>query len=131
MKNKIFSTLFLLVGFFITLGAFGHSFGGVHQVNDALAISQVPKLISNVILAVWHFAGLCMVLFGIIIFWHWFRIRRGEKVNLFTPFAISILYVLYGVAVISILNDPFFSVFVVLGGLLFMSTLAIRNRQVG
>jgi divalent metal cation (Fe/Co/Zn/Cd) transporter len=129
MKNKIFSTLFLLVGFFITLGAFGHSFGGVNQVIDALAIPQVPKPITNVIIAVWHFAGLCMVLFGLIIFWHWFRIRRGEKVNLFAPFTISVFYVSYGVAVITILRDPFFSVFVVLGGLLFVSTFAIRKHQ--
>jgi hypothetical protein len=118
----------LLTGLFIALGAFGHSFGGVHQVIDALAIPQVPKPLTNVILAVWHFAGLCMVLFGIIIFWHWFRIRRGEKVNLFAPFAISIFYVSYGAAVITILGDRFFSVFVVLGGLLFISTLGIRDR---
>ena len=61
MKKKISSTLFLLTGFFITLGAFGHSFGGVQQVIDALAIPQVPKQIANLIIAVWHFAGLCMV----------------------------------------------------------------------
>jgi len=129
MKKKIFSTLFLLAGFFITLGAFGHSFGGVQQVIDALAIPQVPTRIANLIIAVWHFAGLCMVMFGIIIFWHWLRIRRGENVHLFAPFAISIFYVSYGVAAITFLNDPFFSVFVVLGGLLFISTLAIRNCE--
>jgi hypothetical protein len=131
MMNKILSTLYLLVGLFITLSAIGHSFGGVHQVIDAFVISQITKPITNVIITIWHFAGLGMVLFGLIIFWHWFRIQRCEKVNLLGPFTISIFYISHGAIVIPIQRDPYIAVFLDLSGLLFNYTVAIRTHHLG
>jgi hypothetical protein len=127
--QKLVSSILLLVGIAMTLGGFGHSLGGVGQVKAALIAHAVPEEISKLVLVVWHFAGGCMTVLGVLIIRFWFQLRRSVIASAFAPLLIAIFYLAFGGGALAYSNRPFFLVFVLLGAVLFACTLFLRPNQ--
>jgi hypothetical protein len=127
MQWKIFSWIFLLTGIVIGLGAFGHDSNTRHLTEEFAKVPALDAHVIAIILAVWHFCSGCMLVFGAICVWAWWRIRKGARDVFFAPVAIGIFYVASGVATVLYTGKPFFWVFVALGGLLLMSSLLLRR----
>lgn len=122
--NKLVSWAHVAVGVLIALGAFGHSVAGVEPVKLALATVAAPT--AALILAVWHFTGLCMVLLGGLAAWNGWQ-RRGTAVSLLPSLLIGLAYAGYGLATVLLIQQPFFWVFVVLGVALLACVAASRS----
>jgi hypothetical protein len=108
-------------GLGIALGAFGHSLGGLGPVQEALARAAVPIGTVRLIVAVWHFAGLCMLLLGALALrsCHLQWKRAGREAASWMPASIGAAYAAYGAWAVLATGQSFFAVFSVLGGLLF------------
>jgi len=110
-----------LAGLGIALGALGHSLGGLRPVQAALASAAVPDDTVRLIVAVWHFAGLCMLLLGALVLrsCHLQWTRAGRDAASWMPASIGVAYAAYGAWAVLATGQSFFVVFSVLGGLLF------------
>jgi phosphotransferase system glucose/maltose/N-acetylglucosamine-specific IIC component len=127
MLRRLSSYVFLIVGILIGLGAFGHG-SAVKNVHAAIDRFPIDPNVSTMLYVVWYFVSGCMLLFGVTIVWSWFRSRAGDTGSLRVPILIGALYVAVGVGgMIYRHGDPFMATFIVLGGLLLASTLALRS----
>ena len=127
MLRRLSSYVFLIVGILIGLGAFGHG-NAVKNVHAAIDRFPIDPNVSTMLYVVWYFVSGCMLLFGVTIVWSWFRSRAGDLGSLRVPLLIGALYVAVGVGgMIYRHGDPFMATFIVLGGLLLASTLAVRS----
>jgi hypothetical protein len=61
-----------------------------------------------------------MLVFGLLVMRGAWKAVRGEHDALFAPCAIGLFYLATGVVALSTMHEPFWSVFVVLGGLALM-----------
>lgn len=128
MQRKIFSWVFLLTGILIGIGAFGHDSNTRHLAEELAKFPALDAHVVAIVLAVWHFCSGCMLVFGAICVWTWWRVRKGQRGVLFAPILIGIFYVGSGLATVFYTGRPFFWVFVVLGGLLLASSLVLRRQ---
>lgn len=127
MKQKFFSAAYLFTSLFIILGAAGHSFSGVVKVHTALKAVNIDAAVFELIIAVWHFAGVCMLLLGLLAVFAWGRIKRGEKSLMIIPVTIGMFYLLYGIAASVYTRAVFFTIFILLGAMLLVSSMFIRR----
>lgn len=116
MLRKSASGLLALTGLLIGLGAFGHSFMGRKALDAGLASLPLDVHTDKLIYLVWYFCGGCMLVFGVLVIRSAWRAMRGERA-LFAPCAIGVFYLTTGVVALSYMHEPFWGVFVVLGGL--------------
>ncbi len=123
MKQKIVSTLFFLTSIVIGLGAFGHASQWWKHVYPAIGGRITDSGMIHLLFAVWLFVSGCMLSFGLLLLWAWRRIRMGDRSLAFIPTVIGLFYVTTGV-MSWIWVGRFFALFVVLGGLLLICTLA-------
>lgn len=117
MLRKFASTLLALTGLLIGLGAFGHSFIGRKALDAGLASLPIDAHTDKLIYLVWYFCGGCMLVFGVLVMRGAWKAMRGERGALFAPCAIGVFYLAVGVMALSYMHEPFWGVFVVLGGL--------------
>ena len=117
MLRKVASVLLGLTGLLIGLGAFGHSFMGRKALDAGLASLPIDVHTDKLIYLVWYFCGGCMLVFGVLVIRGARRAMRGEHGALFAPCAIGVFYLATGVVALSTMREPFWGVFVVLGGL--------------
>lgn len=117
MLRKFASALLALTGLLIGLGAFGHSFMGRKALDAGLASLPIDVHTDNLIHLVWYFCGGCMLVFGLLVVRGAWMAMRGEQGALFAPCAIGVFYLATGIAALATMREPFWSVFVVLGGL--------------
>jgi hypothetical protein len=117
MLRKFASTLLALTGLLIGLGAFGHSFIGRKALDAGLASLPIDAHTDKLIYLVWYFCGGCMLVFGVLVMRGAWKAMRGERGALFAPCAIGAFYLAVGVMALSYMHEPFWGVFVVLGGL--------------
>jgi len=125
MKNKLFSGLFLITSLLIGLGAFGHASQWWKHVYPVIGSGITDQHMLHLLLMVWLFVSACMLSFGIILVWIWWRIRKGDRNLMFVPVIIGVLYLITGVCSWFYVA-PFFALFVVLGALLLISTWALH-----
>jgi hypothetical protein len=125
--RKLVSSVLLLIGIAIALGGFGHSLGAGRRVEAALVAHGLPDEISKLVLVVWHFAGGCMVVLGILVIRHWLHVRNRGRAPAFVPLLIAIFYLCFGGCALAYSKGPFFTVFIVLGGLLLACTFFLRR----
>lgn len=124
MLRKSVSGLLALTGLLIGLGAFGHSFMGRKALDTGLASLPIDAHTDKLIYLVWYFCGGCMLVFGLLVIRSAWMAMRGERGALFAPGAIGVFYLATGILALATMREPFWSVFVVLGGLaLVLSTL--------
>jgi CHASE2 domain-containing sensor protein len=127
MRKRFFSHLILIVGIVIGLGAFGHA-SAVRNVHAAFDQHPVDAVIRGTLYILWYFVSGCMLLFGSLIVWIWFRLRAGNSGSLFVASLIGLLYVLTGAGgLIYRHGNPFWLFFVPLGLLLLVSASALRS----
>jgi hypothetical protein len=117
MLRKFASVLLALTGLLIGLGAFGHSFMGRKALDAGLASLPLDAHTDKLIHLVWYFCGGCMLVFGVLVVWSAWKTMRGERDGLFASSLIGIFYLLTGVISLAYMHEPFWGVFVVLGGL--------------
>jgi hypothetical protein len=124
VKQKIFSLVFVLTSIVIGLGAFGHA-AQWWKVGYPLIGSRIanPRVL-NMLLAVWMFVSGGMLSFGLVLLWSWRRIRHGDRGVVVIPIGISVFYLIFGV-LSWLYVGPFYSLFVALAILLFMSGLVL------
>ncbi len=103
--------VFLIVGVVIGLGAFGHGHA-VQKVHAAIDQFPIDPVIATTLYIVWYFVSGC----------------TGDVSSLFVAYLIGALYVVTGVGgMIYRHGDLFWAFFIVLGGLLLVSSLALRS----
>ena len=117
MLRKIASMLLGLTGLLIGLGALGHSSIGRKALDAGLTPLPIDAHTDKLIHLVWYFCGGCMLIFGVLVIRGAWMATRGERGALFAPCTIGVLYLATGVTALSYMHEPFWGVFVVLGGL--------------
>ncbi|TAN03576.1 MAG: hypothetical protein EPN36_12530 [Rhodanobacteraceae bacterium] len=117
MLRKSASALLALTGLLIGLGAFGHSFMGRKALDAGLTSLPLDAHTDKLIYLIWYFCGGCMLVFGVLVILGAWKAMRGERNALFAPCLVGIFYLLTGVIALAYMREPFWSVFVVLGGL--------------
>lgn len=126
MLRKIGSIFFLLTAIVIALGAFGHD---SHAARLAIELSKQPLDAHDVkvIILVWHFVSGCMIVFGALCVWAWWRARRGERSAFFVSDLIGLFYIVTGLLSVWYTSIAFFWVFFALGSLLIITSLPLRR----
>jgi len=117
MLRKSASALLALTGLLIGFGAFGHSFLGRKTLDAGLASLPLDAHTDQLIYLVWYFCGGCMLVFGVLVIWSAWQAMRGARSGLLVSGLVGIFYLLTGVLSLAALREPFWGVFVVLGGL--------------
>lgn len=127
MTRKLNASLLAFTGLLIALGAFGHSFMGRQALDAGLARVALDVHTDKLIYLVWYFCGGCMLVFGLLVIAGAWRAWRGE--NRWLPVAglIGIFYLLVGVLALAYMREPFWSVFVILGGLTLIFSFMLRK----
>lgn len=127
MQRKLIAPLLGLTGLLIGLGAFGHSFLGRKTLDAGLAPLALDSHTQHLIYLVWYFCGGCMLVFGLLVIGSAWFAWRGEKRGLGVAGLIGIFYLLVGVLALADMHEPFWSVFVILGGLTLLFSLVLRK----
>lgn len=117
MRRKFLSLALMMTGLAIGLGAFGHSFMGRRSLDAGLAQLSLDAHTDKLIYLVWYFCGGCMLLFGALVIWSAWRAWHGMASALFASGSIGVFYALTGFVALAYMREPFWSVFVILGGL--------------
>jgi hypothetical protein len=125
MTRKLLSLGLALTGLLIGLGAFGHSFIGRKALDAGLAHVVLDAHTDKLIYLVWYFCGGCMLVFGLLVIWSAWRAWRGENRGLSVSGLIGIFYLLVGVLSLAYMQEPFWSVFVILGAFALVFSLAL------
>lgn len=115
----------VLGGLFMLLSAPAHSLGGWSELQaELVGIHASPDLVLALRIG-WHFAGLAMAGFGLILLHHFVSRARGGVGTVVPVWTIGGLYLLFGVSALAASGfDPFFLVFIVPGGLVLIGVLA-------
>ncbi|MGH8379196.1 MAG: hypothetical protein ACRER7_09570 [Gammaproteobacteria bacterium] len=127
MARKLLSVLLGLTGLLIGLGAFGHSFMGRKALDAGLARVALDVHTDKLIYLVWYFCGGCMLVFGLITIWAAWKAWCGVNHLLPVSVLIGIFYLLTGILALVHMREPFWSVFVILGGLTLIFSLLLRK----
>ena len=125
MMRKILCSVLALTGLLMCLGAFGHSFMGRRTLDLGLARVALDAHTERLIYLVWYFCGGCMLVLGLLVIASAWRALRGEKGGLPVAALIGVFYLLTGVLSLAYMKEAFWSVFVVLGGLALILSLAL------
>lgn len=125
MFRKFAAALLVLTGLLIGLGAFGHSFMGRKALDAGLASLPIDAHTDKLIYLVWYFCGGCMLVFGLIVIWAAWKAIRGKRGALFASGLVGIFYLLTGLISLAYMREPFWGVFVVLGGLALVLSSAL------
>lgn len=127
MKRIAASSALAITGLLIALGAFGHSFMGRMSLDAGLGHIAIDPRTDKVIYLVWYFAGGCMLVFGLLVLWCAWRAWRAMDGWLPVALLIGGFYLLTGVLSLVYMREPFWSVFVLLGGLTLIFSLLSRR----
>jgi len=131
MLRKLASMLLALTGLLISLGAFGHSFMGRKALDAGLGLLPIDMHTDKLIYLVWYFCGGCMLVFGVLVIRGAWMAARGERGALFAPCTIGAFYLVTGTMALSTMREPFWSVFVVLGGLALVLSAVLGFASAG
>lgn len=127
MLRKIASILFLLTSLVIGLGAFGHDSNMAKVAAEFAKFPAFDVHMMKVITIVWRFCSGCMLTFGLILVWTWWRIYKGARDVFVVPYAIGLLYLASGALSVLYSGIAFFWLFVVLGTLLIATSWALAT----
>ncbi|HEX7964632.1 MAG TPA: hypothetical protein VF651_02835 [Gammaproteobacteria bacterium] len=125
MTRKFFSALFLITSFMVGLGAFGHGHQWSTHVSATLA-GVAPEALKLQEL-IWFWVSGTMLVFGVLLLWCWKKLHRGDASLAVIPWVTGGFYILAGTWA-ALWIGPFFWLFPVLGGLLWLSTWMLRAK---
>jgi hypothetical protein len=115
----------------LVLSSGAHSLLGWPALRAKLAEANIPAELVGGLAMGWHFAGLAMLVFGIIVLWLLAVSRRGEA-NIVLPLQIiGGAYELFALGCFALLGwDPFLLTFLVPGTLLSVAAALMRRQPV-
>lgn len=121
--TRVRATLGLIAGAMFLASSAAHSLLGWKQLGAALArTSAPPELVTNLSIG-WHFAGLAMLAFGIIVLWLFTQALKRRVISLRPALIIAVSYLAFGIwALIVSRGDLFFLVFIVPGLMLVLAS---------
>lgn len=125
MLRKVVVSILAVTGLLIGAGAFGHSFMGRAALDAGLAHLPLDAHTDHLIYLVWYFCGGCMLVFGMLVVWSAWRAWSGKKHTLFVSGIVGVFYLLTGILALAYMREPFWSVFVILGGLATLCSVAL------
>jgi hypothetical protein len=130
MLHRIASWIFLLTGIVIALGAFGHDANAAKLADEFAKFPAFDAKTRLVVMAVWHLCSGCMLVFGAICTWVWWRARKDGHAPFVVTDLIAAFYAVVGVATVWYTRLPFFWLFAGLGGTLFIASLPLRRPRI-
>jgi hypothetical protein len=111
----------LIGGVVILVTSAAHSLLGWPQLRRALTTADTPADLIVALSIGWHFAGLAMLVFGVLAILLFADALRGRPVSLRPVVLIAIAYLVFGTWSLTVSSlDPFFLAFFVSGILLLM-----------
>jgi hypothetical protein len=116
----------------LLIGSSGaHSLLGWPALSSRLAAANVPADLAQGLAMGWHFAGLAMLVLGIVTLWL-LRAERRDGANVRLPlFVIGGAYELFGVGCLAVVGwDPFLLTFIVPGAMLSAAAALTPNASV-
>ncbi|HEV7839808.1 MAG TPA: hypothetical protein VGO75_17185 [Gemmatimonadaceae bacterium] len=116
--QRVRNVIGIIAGSIFILSSAAHSLLGWPSLREKLAAATAPADLTTALMIGWHFAGLAMLVFGIIVIGSFAHAIRGESVSFTTCVVIGLAYTLYGVWALAVVRDPFFLIFIVPGLLL-------------
>jgi hypothetical protein len=125
MLRNVLASALAVTGLLIGLGAFGHSFMGRVALDTGLAGVPLDVHTDKLIYLVWYFCGACMLTFGILVAWAAMRAWKSDNRALFVSGLIGTFYLVTGVLALAYMREPFWSVFVALGCLAMIFSIAL------
>ena len=125
MTRRFFSALFLIVSFIVGLGAFGHGHQWSSHVSGRLT-GVAPEAV-RLLEVIWFWVSGTMLVFGVLLLWCWWRLRRGDATLVPVPWLVGALYIGAGTWA-ALWVAPFFWLFPVLGTLLWVCAWMLRPR---
>jgi hypothetical protein len=124
MIRRLCSVLFLLTALSIALGSLGHASQWEWHIHPALG--GVAPATVRLLALIWYWVSGTMLVFGLMLIWVWWRMRRGERNLAFVPWLIGAFYALDGgQAALSV--GPFFWLFVVQALLILICTWVLQR----
>ena len=109
----------LVAGIFVILSSAAHSLLGWPQLRIKLTESGAPSDLIVGLSVGWHFAGVAMMVFGIIVVLQFTDALRQRAVSLRPSLVIAIAYLIFGTWALTVSNlDPFFLIFLIPGTML-------------
>ncbi len=131
MLRRVASGIFLLTGIIIALGAFGHDSNSAKLAAELAKFPAFDVRMAQITLAVWHFCSGCMLTFGAICVWTWWRAMRGAGANHAAFVATDLIgafYIAAGLLSVWFTRVAFFWLFVALGIALIVASLPLRRK---
>jgi len=115
----------LIAGANFVISAAAHSFLGWKGLGSELAALRPPADLALGLQLGWHFGGVAMLAFGIIVVLLCVKGMRGESVSVLPLMVIAIAYLVFGVwALVASNFNLFFLIFIVPGLLLMFAAWA-------
>jgi hypothetical protein len=129
--SRLPRTLALVAAVILVLSSGAHSILGWPSLRARMASANVPAELVGGLGMGWHFAGLSMLVLGILVFWLLAQTRRST-VNVALPLqVIGGAYELFAVGCFAFLGwDPFLLTFLVPGTLLTVAAALMRRQPV-
>ena len=124
------AVLGLVVGASQILSAAAHSLLGWPGLKQELAAAGVPSDLERGVEIGWHFGGVAMLAFGLVVIGVFARRLRGQAVSTLPAALIACAYLGFGAWALWRSDfEPFFLVFVVPGALLAIAASGSAERQ--
>src|SRR5689334_13673597 len=117
--SRLRASLGILCGIVLVASAGAHSLLGWPAMRAQLATAGAPRDLVTGLSIGWHFAGLAILLFGVLALWLFAESLRGRPVSLRPLVLVGVAYAAFGVWALAVGDmNPFFLIFVVPGLLL-------------
>jgi hypothetical protein len=129
--SRLPRVLAIIAAVILVLSSGAHSLLGWPALRAKLADANVPAELVGGLGMGWHFAGLAMLVLGILVLWMLTESRRSGA-NVVLPLQIiGGAYELFAIGCFALLGwDPFLLTFLVLGTLLSVAAALMRRRPV-
>jgi len=121
-----FSGLFLVVSLSVGLGAFGHGHQWPAHVSGMLG-GVAPDAV-KLLEVIWYWVSGTMLVFGGLLLWCWWKLRRGDASLAVIPWVTGGFYILAGTWA-ALWLGPFFWLFPAQDLLLWISTWMLRAKK--
>ena len=106
--SKARHILGIITGVLLILSSGAHSFLGWRVMTEQLAAVGAPEDLVTGLAIGWHFAGLSIFVFGVIVIMTFATRLRGQPASLAIPRLIAIAYTIFGLAAYKASGNSFF-----------------------
>ena len=124
--KRLGSILGLAGGLVMIASSGAHSILGWKGLSEALRAALAPADLIEALSFGWHFGGIAMLAFGVIVIASFWKRMRGSPVSMFAPTVVGVTYVVFGAGALVASKDPFFTIFVA-PGILVLAGCAMKK----